>query len=234
MARKPCPNCGKEYEAARSICPSCGHDRAAAFQSFAPSVIVPGPDAQTGGHVLKVADPGVQSEARTTNDGSITLDVAGATGIGRPGETGVALTLKEFLTRNGHDVEILDGEDSRGVDRSLVVDGPRFVFQVTIAPQAGEFWQQASRSSATTQVPPPQAAAWLRQAIVAKAGAPAAQDAPVLLAVDARHAGVVAMPPLLQEYLGRYGDPALEYGFASVWVVGPTADYCSRLGTGRP
>lgn len=234
MARKPCPNCGKEYDAGRSICPSCGHDRAAAFQSFAPSVIITGPDAQTGGHVFKVADPGVQSEARTASDGFITLDVVGATGIGRPGESRVALTLMERLTRSGHIVEILDGEDSRGVDRSLIVDGERFVFQVTIAPQAREFWQQASHSSATTRVPPTQAADWLREAIIAKGGAPATQDAPVLLAVDARHAGAMAMPPLVKEYLGRYGDPAREYGFASVWVIGPTADYCTRLGIDRP
>ena len=234
MARATCPNCGKEYHAARSVCPSCGHDRTAAFQSFAPSIVITGPDAQKGGHVLKVADPGVQSEARKMPDGSITLDVVGATGVGRSGESQVALTLQEHLVRTGHKVEILAGEDARGVDRFFVVNGERFVFQVTIAPQASDFWQEASRSSATTQVPPPHAAGWVRTAVIAKSDAPAIQDVPVLLAVDARHAGVVAMPELVREYLGRYGDPAQEFGFASVWVVGPTADYCTRLGGGRP
>ena len=234
MARATCPNCGKEYDAARSICPNCGHDRTAAFQSFAPSIVITGADPEKGGHVLKVADPSVQSEARKMSDGSITLDIAGSIGIGRSGESRVALTLRENLVRTGHQVEILDGEDARGIDRRFVVDGERFIFQVTIAPQASDFWQQASRSSATTQVPPPHAAGWVRQAVIAKADVPAIQDAPVLLAVDARHAGVVAMPELLQEYLGRYGDPAREFGFASVWVVGPTADYCARLGNGRP
>jgi RNA polymerase subunit RPABC4/transcription elongation factor Spt4 len=234
VARAACPNCGKEYDAARSICPNCGHDRSAPFQSFSPSIVITGPDAEKGGHVLKVADPGVQSETRKLSDGSITLDVVGATGIGRSGESRVALTLQESLVRTGHQVEIHDGEDARGIDRAFVVNGERFVFQVTIAPQASDFWQQASRSSATTQVPPPHAAGWVREAVIAKADAPAIQNAPVLLAVDARHAGVVAMPDLIQEYLGSYGDPVTEFGFASVWIVGPTADYCARLGRGRP
>jgi hypothetical protein len=234
MSRIACPNCSKEYDDARSNCPSCGHDRKANFQSFAPSIIVSGPDHQTGGHVVKVADPSVQSEARRGADGSVSLNVVGAAGIGRPGESRVALTLKERLVRNGHQVDVVEGDDSRGVDRGLVVDGETLALQVTIAPQANTFWRDASHSSATTQVSPPHAAAWLREAILTKADAAVLQDSPVVLAVDARHAGVVAMPDLLQEYLARHGPPVREFGFASVWVVGPTADYCARLGDGRP
>jgi hypothetical protein len=234
MSRIVCANCSMEHDDARPICPGCGHDRTAPFQSFAPSIIIAGPDHQTGGHVVKVSDPSVQSEARRTADGSVSLDVAGAAGIGRPGESRVAVTLKDRLVRDGHQVDVLDGDDARGVDRALLVDGERLVLQVTIAPQASSFWRDASRSSATTQVSPPHAAAWLREAVVSKADAPSLQGAPVLLAVDARHAGVVAMPDLVHEYLTLYGAPVREFGFVSVWVVGPTADYCARLGDGRP
>ena len=234
MSRILCPNCTREYDDALSICPGCGHDRNAPFQSFAPSIIIAGPDSERGGHVVKVADPGVESEARRTDDGSVSLDVAGAAGIGRPGEARVALTLKERLVRNGHRVEILGGDDSGGVDRILIVDGETLVLQVTIAPQAGSFWRDASQSSANTHVSQPHAASWLREAVDSKAAAPSLQDAPVLLAVDARHAGVVALPDLVHEYLTRYRSPDREFGFASVWVVGPTADYCTRLGSGHP
>ena len=232
MSRIACPNCSREYDEARSICPGCGHDRKASFQSFAPSIVIAGPDRQTGGRVVKVADPSVQSEARRGADGSVSLNVVGSAGIGRPGESRVALTLKERLVRDGHQVEIVAGDDSRGVDRRCGIDGETLSLQVTIAPQASSFWRDASRSSATTQVSPPHAAAWLREAILTKADAARVQDSPVVLAVDARHAGVVAMPDLVQEYLGSFGSPVREFGFASVWIVGPTADYCARLGDG--
>jgi hypothetical protein len=142
--------------------------------------------------------------------------------------------LKDRLVQNGHKVEIVDGDDARGVDRSLVIDGETFTLQVTVAPQASGFWREASRSSATTQVPPPHATAWVREAILTKVNAGRLQDLPVLLAVDARHAGVVAMPDIVAEYLARFDQPVGEFGFASVWIVGPTPDCCARVGDGRP
>jgi hypothetical protein len=131
-------------------------------------------------------------------------------------------------------VKVLDGDDAKGVDRIMIVDGESFILQVTIVPQASTFWREASQSSATTQVSQPRAASWLREAIVTKSNTPSLQDAPVLLAVDVRHAGVVAMPPLLKEYLTNYVSPDREFGFASVWIVGPLPQYCCRLGDGRP
>lgn len=89
MARLTCANCSREYDATYSLCPGCGHDRTARVQTFAPSVIVAGSDPQTGDHTVRVADPsGVHSMASITDDGSVSLTVSGATGIGRPGETG--------------------------------------------------------------------------------------------------------------------------------------------------
>lgn len=234
MSRIICPNCSREYNDTRSICPDCGHDRSAASQTFAPSLVTAGPDPQTGDHVVTVADLRVRSESRRAGDGSVLLKVAGATGVGRPGEARLAHTLRERLVRDGYDVQVKEGDDSKGVDRILVVNKEKFLLQVTIAPQSPDFWQDARHSSATTQVSPTHAMSWLYEAVKGKKGTPSKHDAPVVLAIDVRHAGAVVTTKLLQEYLVRYGSRVLKFGFASVWIVGPTADYCCRLGDGRP
>jgi len=195
---------------------------------------VAGPDPQGGNHTVKVADPsGLRSEASRADDGSVSVIVAGATGIGRPGESRAAHTLRDRLASAGYDVQVTEGDDARGIDRRLVVNGQTFVLQITIAPQETDFWRDANFSSAARQVSQAHAASWLRNAVMRKSNVPATQSATVVLAVDARHAGVIAVPQLVHEYLAHYPTPVLEFGFASVWVVGPTSDYCCRLGEGR-
>ena len=54
-----------------------------------------------------------------------------------------------------------------------------------------------------------------------------------VLAIDARHVGVLALPPLIEAYLHTFGSPQI-FGFASVWVVGPTVEQCHRIGDGWP
>ncbi len=39
---------------------------------------------------------------------------------------------------------------------------------------------------------------------------------------------------VIDSYLARFGNPVDEFGFASVWVVGPTVPFCVRLGDGAP
>ena len=125
-------------------------------------------------------------------------------------------------------------DDAEGVDRILDVDGSTFVLQFTIAVQAPDFWRQASVSSANTQVAQPDAASWLRQAILSKREAPKAHDLPTILVIDARHAAPVAHVDVVREYLSSHAEPVDEFGFSSVWLVGPTADHCCRIGKGRP
>jgi hypothetical protein len=146
----------------------------------------------------------------------------------------VVHTLEDRLSRDGYDAKATDGDDAKGIDRWLLVNGEAFVLQITVAPQARDFWRNAKHSSASTQASKTQAASWIRDAVLSKSKEPKRQDAPVVLAIDVRHAGVVAVPEQLAGYLAQYISPACEFGFASVWVVGPTAEHCLRLGEGRP
>ena len=235
MPRLICANCSCEYDARHSLCPGCGHDRTTSEQTFAPSVIVAGPDPQTGRHAVNVADPsGVRSKAITADDVSKSLKVSGANGIGRPGEARAVHTLEDRLTQDGYDAKATGGDDAKGIDRWLVVDGERFVLQITVAPQDSEFWRNAKHSSVSMQIGNAQVVSWLRYTVVSKSSAPARHDGPVVLAIDVRHAAVAAVPEQLAGYLAQYLSPAREFGFASVWVIGPTAEYCLRLGEGRP
>lgn len=217
------------------VCPFCGFNPRASVRGYAPSIVIAGPDPQTGEEVIRVDDPsGVRSEARRSNDGGISLSVSGAAGIGRPGEGRAAHTFKAFLIRAGCRVEIRSGKDEDGVDRLLEIDGRNFILQLTVTPQDPVFWQQAKVSSATKQVSPPLAASWLRDAIVRKRIVPKLQAIPVILAIDIRHAGPLANEELVEHYLTEYGAPVDEFGFASVWLIGPAVNYCYRVGHGLP
>ncbi len=235
MPRIPCKSCSTEHDVTLATCPRCGFDRNAPNQGFAPSIVIEGPDAESGEHALRVDDPaGVRSVARRSNEGRVTLEVTGAAGIGRAGEGRSAHTFKEFLTRGGLEADIRDGNDAEGVDRILDLDGSKFVLQFTMAVQAPDFWRQASVSSASTQVMQPHAASWIRQAILSKREAAKAHDLPTILVIDARHAAPIAHVDVVHEYLSSYGEPVDEFGFSAVWLIGPTADYCRRAGKGRP
>lgn len=235
MPRIICANCSCEYDVAHSRCPRCNHDRTASEQGFAPSLVVAGPDPQTGHLTVNVADPsGVRSIAIITDDLSSSLTVAGASGIGRPSEARAVHTLEDRLARDGYDAKAAPGDDANGIDRWLVVDGERLVLQITVAPQDSDFWRNATHSSTSIQLSTAQVASWLRDAVVSKSKEPTRHDCPVVLAIDVRHAALVAVSERLAGYLAKYDYPAREFGFASVWVVGPTADYCVRLGEGRP
>jgi hypothetical protein len=117
--------------------------------------------------------------------------------------------------------------NDRGEDGLWLVDGRRRILQVTSVPGSSDYWRDAAQSSATTQVDAPQAIAWIRVAVETKS---TLADRPsVILAIDARHAGVLADPGLADRYRERYSSPATEFGFAQAWLVGPTASHCTRL-----
>ena len=103
-----------------------------------------------------------------------------------------------------------------------------------VAPQDREFWRNAKHSSVSIEITNAQVVSWLRDAVVSKSTEPTRHDDPVVLAIDVRHAAAAAVPEQLAGYLAQYSSPAREFGFASVWVVGPTAEYCLRLGEGQP
>jgi hypothetical protein len=239
-----CGACGAIVPDGVAACTSCGrvlhrvlNPESGAYKitGFAPSIIIDGPDAQTGDAVVRVNDPAVYSEARLTPGGRVTLLVQGAGGVGRSGERSVNDSLRERLRSDGIDVSLSAGVDGRGEDGLLRSSASTFVVQMVTTPSAHEFWREASMGSATTNVDLLSAAGWLRSTLERKAAViPPAQRATTLLAIDARHASVVGHKVVVDQYLEQHGDPANEYRFASVWIVGPTVRQTTKLGTGYP
>ncbi len=239
-----CTKCGVGLPNGSAHCPHCGARRnyvlpaapgVFRFQGYAPSVIVSGSDPQTGGEYIRVDAPGASSETHFTLTGGVSLRVKGAGGIGRQGEPQLLKVLRTKLQQRALTPSVASGRDNRGEDAILRTGDSTLVVQIVTAPADTVFWREAHAGSIGRQAYLPEAVQWRRAAIERKAAGIAPRDRPgILLAIDARHAGVLAARRVVDGYMARFGDPAAEYGFTSVWIVGPTADYCTRLGEGVP
>jgi len=198
-----------------------------------PTIIIFGPDKATGDTVARVAAPGSRSEARLARVGTISVVVDGTAGVGRPGEPRVVKVLRSRLKAEGVESEARLGEDSQGEDGLLNAAGASYVLQIVTVPPHGDFWRDASVGSATTSVELAQVGEWIEESIQLKVGkTPENMRANIILALDANHVGVLADETVIAPYLRRYGSPTERFKFASVWLVGPTANQCVRLGTG--
>lgn len=191
-----------------------------------------GPDHASGDTVTRVTAPGASSENRISSGGTISVAVTGAGDVGRPGESRVVQTLRAILKNEGVESRTRPGEDRRGEDALLEVGKPYVLQIVTVPPQAG-FWQSARHGSASTSVPTSQAAEWIEQSIQMKVRKSSEADRPnTILILDAIHSGVLADDSVVAAYMERYGSPTQHHGFASVWIIGPTAQQSSRVGIG--
>ena len=198
-----------------------------------PNVIVAGPDPQTGGDQVTVTSPQSRSRCHVALDGTLTFYVEGK-GVGKGGEGRLFKTLRQKLQQDGQEPEILPGRDDRGEDALLRLGDRVLVVQAATAPSDRVFWHTASCGGVHRRIDVPRAAAWLHDVLKVKSMIPSDQLLSMLLAVDAFHAAPLATRHVLDEYLGRFGDPTVEFSFSAVWIVGPTVPFCVRLGVGVP
>jgi len=121
-------------------------------------------------------------------------------------------------------------------DGILTVDGRDYFVEVALIPKPPNLWAKASKGPVQEQVRTPDAAEWLRQQIEHKTSHSilGSRRPKFVLALDAIHAWPLASPEVIESYLGTHGSPVAEFGFASVWIVGPAPMFCSRLGDGVP
>jgi hypothetical protein len=234
--------CGAALDATTESCPGCGRKHyvlkaepaAIAMTGHAPAIIIDGKDPQTGDVRIRVSSPGATSDARVTPAGEISLEVDGAE-AGKKSEAWAIKTLRQALKEQGVTVSTGTATDERGEDAVFLVGNVEYVVQVATTPSVQDFWRAASISSARTEVELQRGIQWLRQTVENKANSiPLAQRSETILAIDARHAGVLSDQLVAASYCSQFGSPAHEYGFASAWIVGPTPKYCVRLGEGRP
>jgi hypothetical protein len=214
-----------------AVCPNCG----ATERPGLVDAVRTEWDPSSGDARLEVTDP-LGSRSNAHGDAAhYSLNVEGVGGVGAPAEGRIASMIRNALAAQGISARVEDGADNRGDDRRLRVGERVYGLQVTVAPSASDFWSTASVSSASTVVGQSHAIEWLRSPITEKAAQiPRVDRATTVLGIDVTHAGVVADPTFLREYLKKYECPSTEFGFASVWVVGPTDYYCNRLGEGVP
>ena len=198
------------------------------------------------GPVIEERDPsGEQFRIRTQTpkgarshellaDGVVSLDIHGPTETGRKGEARVLDTLLNTLRQEGLQPVLEAGRDERGEDGILLLQDERLTLQVVSVPGCPELWRDANRGSATTSVTVADAAKWIRDAVSAKyTNTSPAERATTIVVLDAGLAGILSAHEVADAYLATYGNPHMEFGLASIWLVGPTASTTMRLGTGR-
>jgi hypothetical protein len=233
-----CGNCGLALVDLASPCPRCGS------QSQSVTVPISGTQAHarageigtvtdSGGYqpprTLNVKTPlGARSEAHHGSDGSVTVRASGRPDVGTRGEPQVKDILLGRLKADGSRVELIAGAKNQvGEDGLWSVNDERRVVQVTAAPQSSSFWAAVARGSETTTVDEAAAVQWIREAVLAKRHV--ADRKITILAIDARHAGVLADPGIADRYRILYSSPSSEFAFAQAWIVGPTSSNCTRL-----
>jgi len=229
--QRTCWNCGTVISRSATVCTSCGAEERpqlvdAVLSDFDPS---------SGDATVKVSVPQGAKSVVHGDQGQYSITMVGVGGVGAQAEGRIAGLIRDSLRTSGIQASIGDGVDERGEDRTIRVPSGTFGLQVTVAPNAPSFFREAHISSASTRVGESHAIEWLRSPIEAKAlhmSAPARKN--TVLAIDVTHAGVIADPVFLGKYINKYGCPSKEFGFASVWVVGPQDHYCRRLGHGFP
>jgi hypothetical protein len=229
-------------EQSESACPSCSsisgmtvtpEPAKLEFRGYAPTIVIYGLELSSGDTVTRVDAPGAASQTRINSEGEISVWVSGVDGVGRSGETRVTKVLCERLRNDGVAAEIRTSQDHRGEDGVIRV-GQDFTLQVVTVPDEADFWRCASNASASTSVSLEGATEWLEGSIQKKVRRTAASDrVKMILALDANHFAALAEPGVVGAYVDRFGDPATRFAFGAVWIVGPTAQYCVRVGTGK-
>jgi hypothetical protein len=241
MISVSCAACGELLASTATRCPRCGTGPAAVtpgpaqltWTGYAPTIIIFGPDQASGDIVHTVQAPEARSQARRSSAGTVSVVVEGPPGVGTAGEHRVAKVLRARLQNDGVPSSVRSGVDARGEDRLIDTPHASYVLQVVTVPHDATLWREASAGSGMTTVTTPAEAGWIEDAVRHKvASSTTADRGRTILALDAIHAGVLTEDVVVQSYLEQYGNPTARFHYAGVWLVGPIADRCLRLGAG--
>ncbi len=213
---EPCPHCGAGAR-------DSADDR---FETHTPTIQISTNRPEEGVRGLVVAAPGATSTTSVSASGAVTIALSGSKGTGRYGEPRVKHVLYERVGRD-HTFSRQEGaEDPDGEDDLIWIDGRRYVLQVVTALTSHLGLAIASTGTATTTASLDQVARWIEETIQGKA--PSTNPPKTVLAIDANHLGAIAHESLIDAYHRTIGSAA-SFGFAAIWIVGPTVAQCLRL-----
>ena len=233
LPKRKCQTCKRTRPDTEAPCPRCvatleivsdGRE----LTTYPPTIIVGTNDGQTGHFGLVVAAPGATSETGLSPSGLFSIRLRGADGIGEYGEPRVRKILQQRFEMDGIAVVFQQGVNEDGEDGFILLDGLRYTLQITMALSRERIdWAAASTGTATASSYIGQVATWINEAIESKV--PKTDPHKTILALDANHLGIIADVALGASYQERFGSPSARFGFAAVWLVGPTTERCLRL-----
>jgi len=176
---------------------------------------------------------GARSEELLANN-IVSANIIGPTQTGRKGEPRAISILMNRLQQEGYQPIFEIGRDHCGEDGVFTIQNERLTLQIVTVPSDPKLWRNANYDSATISMSVEEAGKYIQEAICKKFKRTSRGElTKTLLVLDAGLIGILSAHEVVSAYLTLYGDPYLEFGFASIWLVGPTASTTTQLGTGR-
>ncbi len=227
-ATGPCPHCGGPVEVSVAISGVQATAQVGRVGTVLDSC------GACGAHKITVAAPTGSSSTAVMDEGLVSFEASPPVDIGRPGEARVMACILAAMENTGISPQVMQAVDGAGEDGVLKMpDGTRLVVQMVSA-QIGtdrDFWRDVAKGGGIHQGTVDDAASWINSAIAKKAATYTAHSKlDMLLAVDVAHFGVLCRPDFIAHYLREHGDPSDRFGFAAVWLVGPSEGYVARIG----
>jgi hypothetical protein len=126
----------------------------------------------------------------------------------------------QAMRLRGVRVERIGGaRDDRGEDARLTIDGTDTTIQCVSVPLTSTLWASLSDwGEAELRGTAAEVVTMVPQALLHKRS----KAAKAILALDMAQIGAVVRPQLAREYRKVFPDPAVEFTFREVWLVGPT------------
>lgn len=173
-----------------------------------------------------------QGEARTTRqpDGNLRIEILGRPHRGERGEPAVLIVLRQAIEADsGSRPTITKGRNDWGEDATLKMLGAgEYIVQIVSVPADPQFGKEIASGKVDRTFTVREAARMIREAINHKSTVPPSSRGSVILALDARHLGLLSGHDVLAA-LADTGSPIATYGFAQVWLVGSTITQSARL-----
>lgn len=188
-------------------------------------IIVEGPpDSPQGRRVESRPSSGGRAYSRTDSTGGFVAELSAPLDRGRQGEAHAIDLLIQALRARGDQVQLLPGgQDDRGEDARLSINGSTTPVQVVSVPVDPSFWKTLSTQG--TALKEGACVDLVRQALLHK------KDKAIgtILVMDVAQVGAIVGPALVNTYYRTYDDPEREFSLQEVWIVGPTVQSTIRL-----
>ena len=244
MRSVSCTKCGSALDSSNDACPLCGGSPNVVVQLTGQQInstqgrlgTVTDEPGSDGGRTIRQSTPSGARSISSLGGDRAEIEVRRPIDVGRRlGEDRVLRDLEQRLRHEGYSIRPLPGrDDGKGEDGLLEISGERVVVQIVAIPADPKFWSAVAKESGSWSGSIGEVTELLHAALKKKAEIYTKElRASMLLAIDAIHVAIAAFPEIVGRYLTTHDQPTEEFGFGTIWVVGPTMDTCARLGTGK-